>query len=173
MSSENSAQGEPAPRDVRRVITASSLGTLFEWYDFFIYGTLAASGIIGQVFFPTGNEQLQTLLAWAGFAVGFCFRPLGAVVFGYLGDRFGRKHTFIVTILLMGVATAGVGLVPSYAAIGFAAPALIMLLRIVQGLALGGEYGGAAIYVAEHSPPGKRGKICDHGSCSSILRHAR
>jgi MFS family permease len=152
------ASGEqPAAGDVRRVITASSLGTLFEWYDFFIYGTLAASGIIGRVFFPSDNEQLQTLLAWAGFAVGFGFRPLGAVVFGYLGDRFGRKHTFIVTILLMGIATAGVGLVPSYAAIGWAAPALIILLRILQGLALGGEYGGAAIYVAEHSPAGKRG----------------
>ena len=144
-------------RDLRQVITASSLGTLFEWYDFFLYGTLAASGIIGSVFFPPGNGQLQTLLAWAGFAVGFGFRPLGAVVFGYLGDRFGRKHTFIVTIVLMGVATAGVGLVPSYAAIGLLAPILIILLRIVQGLALGGEYGGAAIYVAEHSPAGKRG----------------
>jgi len=143
--------------DIRRVITASSLGTLFEWYDFFIYGTLAASGIIGRVFFPSGNEQIQLLLAWAGFAVGFGFRPLGAIVFGYFGDRFGRKLTFILTILLMGVATAGVGLVPSYAAIGWAAPALIILLRIVQGLALGGEYGGAAIYVAEHSPAGKRG----------------
>jgi MFS family permease len=143
--------------DIRRVITASSLGTLFEWYDFFIYGTLAASGIIGSVFFPPGNTQMQTLLAWAGFAVGFGFRPLGAVVFGYLGDRFGRKHTFIVTILLMGVATAGVGLIPSYANIGWLAPLLIILLRILQGLALGGEYGGAAIYVAEHSPSGKRG----------------
>jgi MFS family permease len=149
--------GELPHRDVRRVITASSLGTLFEWYDFFIYGTLAASGIIGRTFFPTGNETMQTLLAWAGFAVGFGFRPLGAVVFGYLGDRFGRKHTFIVTIVLMGIATAGVGLVPSYAAIGWLAPALIILLRICQGLALGGEYGGAAIYVAEHSPAGKRG----------------
>ena len=147
----------PSPRDVRSVITASSLGTLFEWYDFFIYGTLAASGIIGSVFFPPGNEQLQTLLAWAGFAVGFGFRPLGAMLFGYLGDRYGRKHTFIVTIVLMGVATAGVGLVPSYASIGWLAPALIILLRIIQGLALGGEYGGAAIYVAEHSPAGKRG----------------
>ncbi len=143
--------------DVKRVITASSLGTLFEWYDFFIYGTLAASGIIGRVFFPAGNEQLQLLLAWAGFAVGFGFRPLGAVIFGYLGDRFGRKHTFIVTIMIMGIATAGVGLVPSYATIGWAAPALVILLRILQGLALGGEYGGAAIYVAEHSPAGKRG----------------
>lgn len=156
-SVDETGKDELATGDVRRVITASSLGTLFEWYDFFIYGTLAASGIIGEVFFPSGNQQMQTLLAWAGFAVGFCFRPLGAVVFGYFGDRFGRKHTFIVTILLMGVATAGVGLVPSYAAIGWAAPVLIILLRILQGLALGGEYGGAAIYVAEHSPAGKRG----------------
>ena len=154
---QDQPQDQPEARDVRRVITASSLGTLFEWYDFFIYGTLAASGIIGRVFFPSGNEQLQTLLAWAGFAVGFGFRPLGAIVFGYFGDKFGRKHTFIVTIVLMGIATAGVGLVPSYEAIGLAAPALIILLRILQGLALGGEYGGAAIYVAEHSPPGKRG----------------
>ncbi len=147
----------PSPKDIRLVITASSLGTVFEWYDFFIYGTLAASGIIGRTFFPAGNEVVQTLLAWAGFAVGFGFRPLGAVLFGYLGDRLGRKYTFLVTITLMGVATAGVGLIPSYAAIGFAAPALVILLRIAQGLALGGEYGGAAIYVAEHSPPGKSG----------------
>jgi len=144
-------------RDVRRVIAASSLGTLFEWYDFFLYGTLAASGVIGKVFFPPGNGQMQTLLAWAGFAIGFGFRPLGAVVFGYLGDRYGRKYTFILTIVLMGVATAGVGLVPSYATIGWLAPLLVVLLRIVQGLALGGEYGGAAIYVAEHSPAGRRG----------------
>jgi MFS family permease len=157
VADETQAVGEPSAKDVRRVISASSLGTLFEWYDFFIYGTLAASGIIGRVFFPTGNETMQTLLAWAGFAVGFGFRPLGAVVFGYLGDKFGRKHTFIVTIVLMGIATAGVGLVPSYAAIGWLAPVLIILLRICQGLALGGEYGGAAIYVAEHSPAGKRG----------------
>ncbi|WP_374943460.1 MFS transporter [Sphingomonas sp.] len=152
---DHSAQ--PSPADIRLVITASSLGTVFEWYDFFIYGTLAASGIIGRTFFPAGNEIVQTLLAWAGFAVGFGFRPLGAVLFGYLGDRLGRKYTFLVTIALMGVATAGVGLVPSAAAIGFAAPALVLLLRIAQGLALGGEYGGAAVYVAEHSPPGKSG----------------
>ncbi|MGK6354835.1 MFS transporter [Sphingomonas sp. DT-207] len=148
---------EPSAKDMRLVISASSLGTVFEWYDFFIYGTLAASGIIGRTFFPAGNEVLQTLLAWAGFAVGFGFRPLGAILFGYLGDRLGRKYTFLVTITLMGVATAGVGLVPSYAAIGFAAPALIILLRIAQGLALGGEYGGAAIYVAEHSTDGRAG----------------
>ncbi len=147
----------PSAHDIRLIITASSLGTIFEWYDFFIYGTLAASGIIGRTFFPAGNEVVQTLLAWAGFAVGFGFRPLGAVVFGYLGDRLGRKYTFLVTITLMGVATAGVGFVPSAASIGLAAPAIILLLRILQGLALGGEYGGAAIYVAEHAPPGKSG----------------
>jgi MFS family permease len=152
---QNSEQ--PSAKDIRLVITASSLGTVFEWYDFFIYGTLAASGIIGRTFFPAGNEIVQTLLAWAGFAVGFGFRPLGAVLFGYLGDRLGRKYTFLVTIALMGVATAGVGLVPSAASIGLAAPALVLLLRVAQGLALGGEYGGAAIYVAEHSPPGKSG----------------
>ena len=141
----------------RLVIGASSVGTIFEWYDFFIYGTLAASGIIGRSFFPAGTETLQTLLAWAGFAVGFGFRPLGAILFGYMGDKLGRKYTFLVTITLMGLATAGVGLVPSAATIGIAAPIIIILLRIMQGLALGGEYGGAAIYVAEHAPPGKSG----------------
>ena len=151
---------DSAPVDIgrtRMVIGASSVGTIFEWYDFFIYGTLAASGIIGRTFFPAGNETLQTLLAWAGFAVGFGFRPLGAILFGYMGDRLGRKYTFLITITLMGLATAGVGLVPSAAAIGIAAPVIVILLRILQGLALGGEYGGAAIYVAEHSPPGKAG----------------
>jgi len=142
---------------VRKVIAASSVGTVFEWYDFFIWGTLTASGILQRSFFPPGDELLATLLAWATFAIGFAFRPLGAILFGYLGDRLGRKYTFLVTITLMGVATAGIGLIPSYAAIGVAAPLLIILLRVAQGLALGGEYGGAAIYVAEHSPPGKSG----------------
>lgn len=144
-------------RRTRLVIGASSVGTVFEWYDFFIWGTLTASGILQRSFFPPGDELLATLLAWATFAVGFAFRPLGAILFGYLGDRMGRKYTFLVTITLMGVATAGIGLIPSYATIGAAAPLLIILLRIAQGLALGGEYGGAAIYVAEHSPPGKSG----------------
>ncbi len=151
------AQREPSKAEMRQVVTASSLGTVFEWYDFFIYGTLAASGIIGRTFFATGNPVLEALYAWAGFAVGFGFRPLGAVLFGYLGDKLGRKYTFLVTITLMGVATAGVGLVPSYASIGVAAPMIVIGLRILQGLALGGEYGGAAIYVAEHSPPGRAG----------------
>ena len=151
------ASAEPSRRDIQLIITASSLGTVFEWYDFFIYATLAASGIIGRAFFAVDNQVLQTLATWAVYAVGFGFRPLGAVLFGYLGDRLGRKYTFLVTITLMGLATAGVGLIPPASAIGLAAPAIIIVLRILQGLALGGEYGGAAIYVAEHSPPGKSG----------------
>jgi MFS family permease len=150
-----SMTSEPSAKEVRLVIAASSAGTVFEWYDFFIYGTLAS--LIGAAFFPSDNETLQLLLVWAGFAVGFGFRPLGAILFGYLGDKLGRKYTFLVTVTLMGVATAAVGLVPSAATIGLAAPAIVILLRILQGLALGGEYGGAAIYVAEHAPPEKRG----------------
>ena len=146
---------EPTPSDIRLVIAASSAGTVFEWYDFFIYGTLAY--VIGKAFFPADNETLQMLLVWAGFAVGFGFRPLGAILFGYLGDKLGRKYTFLVTVTLMGVATAGVGFIPSTETIGIAAPIIVILLRILQGLALGGEYGGAAIYVAEHSPPERRG----------------
>ncbi len=146
---------EPSAKEVRLVIGASSAGTIFEWYDFFIYGTLFY--IIGPTFFPSGNETLEILLVWATFAIGFGFRPVGAVLFGFLGDKLGRKYTFLVTVTLMGIATAGVGLVPSYASIGLAAPAIVILLRIIQGLALGGEYGGAAIYVAEHAPPEKRG----------------
>lgn len=146
---------KPSRKDIRLIIAASSLGTVFEWYDFFIYGTLAA--IIGRTFFPADSEVVQLLFALAGFAVGFGFRPLGAVLFGYLGDKLGRKYTFLVTITLMGLATAAVGFVPAAASIGVAAPIIIIGLRILQGLALGGEYGGAAIYVAEHAPDGKRG----------------
>ncbi|OGS56227.1 MAG: MFS transporter [Erythrobacter sp. RIFCSPHIGHO2_12_FULL_63_10] len=146
---------QPSLKEIRLVIAASSAGTIFEWYDFFIYGTLAS--IIGATFVPSDNELVRQLTVWAGFAVGFGFRPLGAILFGYLGDRLGRKYTFLVTVTLMGIATAGVGLVPSVDKIGLAAPACIILLRILQGLALGGEYGGAAIYVSEHSPSGKRG----------------
>jgi MFS family permease len=143
-----------ARRD-RLVIFASTLGTVFEWYDFFIYGTLAA--IIGRVFFPAGSETAQFLLALASFGIGFGMRPVGAVLFGWLGDRLGRKYTFLVTITVMGLATAGVGLVPGYGSIGLAAPIILVLLRVLQGLALGGEYGGAAIYVAEHAPRHRRG----------------
>lgn len=148
-------QAEPSASDIRLVIAASSAGTVFEWYDFFIYGTLAA--IIGKAFFPADNATLQVLLVWAGFAVGFGFRPLGAILFGFLGDKLGRKYTFLVTVTLMGIATAGVGFIPSAETIGLWAPLIVILLRILQGLALGGEYGGAAIYVSEHAAPEKRG----------------
>ena len=146
---------EPSASDMRLVIAASSAGTVFEWYDFFIYGTL--STILSKTFFPSGNPTLELLLFWLVFAVGFGCRPLGAIVFGYLGDKLGRKYTFLVTVTLMGIATAGVGLVPSAATIGWTAPALVIGFRVLQGLALGGEYGGAAIYVAEHAPFARRG----------------
>ncbi|MEO0440405.1 MAG: MFS transporter [Pseudomonadota bacterium] len=157
MASEAGAamQREPTDKEIRMVIGASSAGTVFEWYDFFIYGTLFY--IIGPTFFPSGNETLEILLVWATFAIGFGFRPVGAVLFGYLGDQLGRKYTFIVTVTLMGIATAGVGLIPSAETIGLWAPAIVIFFRILQGLALGGEYGGAAIYVAEHAPTEKRG----------------
>ena len=146
---------EPSASDIKLVIAASSAGTIFEWYDFFIYGTLAS--FVGKAFFPSVGPTLQILLVWAGFAVGFGFRPLGAILFGYFGDRLGRKYTFLVTVTLMGISTAGVGLIPSAETIGLWAPFIVIVLRILQGLALGGEYGGAAIYVSEHSPPSRRG----------------
>ncbi len=157
---------EPSASDMRLVIAASSMGTVFEWYDFFIYGTLGA--ILSKTFFPTGNATLEMLLFWLVFAVGFGFRPLGAVLFGYLGDKLGRKYTFLVTVTLMGIATAGVGLIPSAATIGYWAPAIVILLRILQGLALGGEYGGAAIYVAEHAPFEKRGYFTSYIQASVV-----
>lgn len=157
MASEAGAamQREPTDKEIRMVIGASSAGTVFEWYDFFIYGTLFY--IIGPTFFPSGNETLEILLVWATFAIGFGFRPVGAILFGFLGDQLGRKYTFIVTVTLMGIATAGVGFIPSAESIGLWAPAIVIFFRILQGLALGGEYGGAAIYVAEHAPTEKRG----------------
>ena len=154
-STSNTKALAPNAKEMRLVIAASSAGTVFEWYDFFIYGTLGA--ILSKTFFPTGNPALEMLLFWLVFAVGFGFRPLGAILFGYLGDRLGRKYTFLVTVTLMGIATAGVGMIPSAASIGLWAPAIVIFLRILQGLALGGEYGGAAIYVAEHAPMKKRG----------------
>lgn len=149
------AAHQPSAKEIRLVIAASSAGTVFEWYDFFVYGTLAA--MIGKAFFPADNETLQMLLVWAGFAVGFGFRPLGAILFGFLGDRLGRKYTFLVTVTLMGIATAAIGFIPSALSIGLAAPLIVLVLRIMQGLALGGEYGGATIYVSEHCAPEKRG----------------
>ena len=139
----------------RRVIVASSLGTVFEWYDFFLYGSLAA--IISKQFFAGVNEITGFIFALAAFAAGFAVRPFGAIVFGRLGDLVGRKRTFLMTILIMGISTALVGLLPTQAQIGVAAPILLVLLRLLQGFAIGGEYGGAAVYVAEHAPEGKRG----------------
>jgi MFS family permease len=137
------------------VIAASSAGTLIEWYDFYIFGSLAT--IIAKHFFPSGNPTVALLSTLATFATGFVVRPFGALVFGRMGDVVGRKHAFMVTLLLMGASTMAIGLLPSYETIGVAAPILLLLLRLIQGLALGGEYGGAATYVAEHSPEGKRG----------------
>jgi len=138
----------------RRVIIASSLGTMFEWYDFYLYGSLAA--IISKQFFSGVNETTAFIFALLAFAAGFAVRPFGAIIFGRLGDLSGRKRTFLITIVLMGVATALVGVLPSYASIGVAAPIILVTLRLLQGLAVGGEYGGAATYIAEHAPEGRR-----------------
>lgn len=152
-------EAEVAPIDSRqserKVILASSLGTVFEWYDFYLYGLLAT--IISAQFFSGVNETTGFIFALAAFAAGFAVRPFGALVFGRIGDLVGRKNTFLVTMGLMGLSTFLVGVLPSYASIGVAAPILLVFLRLVQGLALGGEYGGAATYVAEHAPEGKRG----------------
>src|ERR1700748_2313643 len=141
--------------DIRKIIVASSVGTLIEWYDFYIYGSLAT--VIASQFFPKTNPTAALLSTLAIFAAGFIVRPFGALVFGRLGDKIGRKYTFLLTLILMGGSTFAIGLVPGYATIGYAAPILVLLLRLIQGLALGGEYGGAATYVAEHSPVNKRG----------------
>ena len=138
-----------------RVIGASSIGTMFEWYDFYLYGSLAAN--IAAQFFTKLDPTSGLIMALLAFAAGFFVRPFGALLFGRLGDLIGRKYTFLITIIIMGSSTFLVGLIPSYESIGMAAPVILIVLRLLQGLALGGEYGGAATYVAEHAPPGKRG----------------
>lgn len=143
-------------REEKKVILASSLGTIFEWYDFYLYGTLAV--IIGNQFFSALDPASRTIFSLLAFAAGFLVRPFGALVFGRLGDMVGRKYTFLITIVIMGLSTFIVGLLPNYASIGVAAPIILIGLRMLQGLALGGEYGGAVVYVAEHSPHGKRGQ---------------
>jgi MFS family permease len=148
-------QASADPTNLRRVILAASLGTLFEWYDFYLYGSLAV--FFGGLFFPKGNDTAQLLASLATFGAGFGVRPLGAIVFGHVGDLIGRKYTFLVTMATMGISTALVGLLPTYASMGLMATALLVVLRLLQGLALGGEYGGAATYVAEHVPDEKRG----------------
>ncbi|MFM2256756.1 MAG: hypothetical protein RIQ28_603 [Pseudomonadota bacterium] len=155
-TAQTANEGVIDPKRDRLVITASSLGTVFEWYDFFVYGILSA--LIAKLFFPSDNPTAAMLASLAVFGAGFGVRPLGAIIFGYLGDKIGRKYTFLVTISLMGVATAAIGLLPTFETAGLWAAGLLLLLRCLQGLALGGEYGGAAIYVAEHAPKGKRGQ---------------
>jgi len=142
---------------LRTVVTASAAGTAFEWYDFFVFGSLAT--VIARHFFADAGETVAYIMALLTFGLGFVVRPLGALVFGWFGDRTGRKTTFLVTITLMGLATVAIGLLPDYGQIGVAAPILLLVMRMLQGFALGGEYGGAAIYVAEHSPPGRRGYL--------------
>ena len=148
-------RSRPMTREEKKVIMASSAGTIFEWYDFYLYGSLAA--IIGAQFFTAFPESTRNVFALLAFAAGFIVRPFGALVFGMLGDMIGRKYTFLMTIVIMGLSTFLVGILPNYESIGTAAPIILILLRMAQGLALGGEYGGAAIYVAEHAPANQRG----------------
>jgi MFS family permease len=155
VSADTLATEQRAAQSIWRVITAASAGTLIEWYDFFIFGALAS--IVATEFYPAGNSTANFLKALATFGAGFAVRPLGALFFGRIGDLVGRKYTFLVTLLLMGSATAAIGLIPTYAQIGIAAPILLVGCRLLQGLALGGEYGGAAVYVAEYAPDGRRG----------------
>jgi MFS family permease len=170
MAAGTRGAGDSEARDPRgglRVIGASALGTLFEWYDFFLYGALAST--FAAHFFSGVDETTAFLLALVTFAVGFVVRPLGAILFGRLGDRVGRKFTFLATLALMGSSTVLVGLLPGYAAIGIAAPLMLVALRVLQGLAIGGEFGGAIVYVAEHAPPGRRAL---HTSCIPAMAMA-
>ncbi len=154
--SAEGADGAKKPTSLRTVVAASAAGTAFEWYDFFVFGSLAQ--VVSKVFFSNLNPTAGYIAALALFGAGFAFRPLGALVFGRIGDRLGRKGAFLGTVGLMGGATFAIGLLPTYAQVGLLAPALLVLMRILQGFALGGEYGGAAIYVAEHAPAGARGR---------------
>jgi MFS family permease len=146
---------QPPSYQIWKIITASAVGTMIEWYDFYIFGSLATT--ISPLFYPAGNDTLALIAFLSTFAVGFVVRPFGALFFGRIGDLVGRKYAFLVTLLIMGGATALIGFLPTYASIGLAAPIILLIIRILQGLALGGEYGGAAIYVAEHVPDEKRG----------------
>src|SRR5205823_11779628 len=163
------AAGQPdiETRGIWKVIIASSVGTMIEWYDFYIFGSLAA--IIATQFFPGGNPTASFLKTLATFAVGFAVRPFGALVFGRIGDLTGRKFAFLTTLLIMGGSTAAIGFLPSYDRIGVLAPIVLVVLRLLQGLALGGEYGGAAVYVAEHAPDGRRGYYTSYIQTTATL----
>jgi MFS family permease len=140
---------------IKKIISASAVGTMIEWYDFYIFGSLAT--IISPLFYPKDNNTLALIAYLSTFAVGFVVRPFGALFFGRIGDLIGRKYAFLVTLMIMGGSTAIIGFIPTYETIGIAAPIALLIIRILQGLALGGEYGGAAVYVAEHVPDEKRG----------------
>jgi len=161
------AKGTVGEMSLKKIIFAASLGTLFEWYDFYLYGSLDV--FFGGLFFPKGNDTAQLLASLATFGAGFGVRPLGALVFGHVGDLVGRKNTFLVTMATMGIATAMIGLLPTYAHVGMLATILLVLLRLLQGLALGGEYGGAATYIAEHVPDNKRGYYTSYIQTTATL----
>src|SRR3954447_10614533 len=146
---------KPTEYPIRRIIFASGLGTMIEWYDFYIFGSLAV--VMSELMFPKGDPNWALIKTWALFATGFVVRPFGAIVFGRIGDLVGRKYAFLVTLTIMGLSTFLIGVLPTYASIGILAPTILLVLRLLQGLALGGEYGGAAVYVAEHVPDDKRG----------------
>ena len=161
--------GEDKKQNEALVITASSLGTVFEWYDFYLYGLLATA--LSHHFFAGVNETTGFILALMAFAAGFAVRPFGALVFGRVGDIVGRKNTFLVTMAIMGLSTFAVGFLPGYDTIGIAAPIILMILRLLQGLAIGGEYGGAAVYIAEHAPPGRRHSAKHRRAHAADVRH--
>jgi MFS family permease len=167
MTLQSETATEEKPASMTTVVAASSAGTAFEWYDFFIFGSLA--GVISQVFFTGLNETAALIAALALFGTGFAFRPLGALIFGRMGDKVGRKAAFLITVTLMGAATFAIGLLPTYSQAGIISPILLIVLRILQGTALGGEYGGAAIYVAEHAPANKRGQMTGWIQSSAAL----
>lgn len=155
VAAHTQAAAGQTPKGIWKVIGASSAGTMIEWYDFYIFGALAT--VISPLFYPPGNDTLALIAYLSTFAVGFVVRPFGALFFGRIGDRVGRKYAFLITLLIMGGATALIGFLPTYETIGIAAPIALLLIRVLQGLALGGEYGGAAVYVAEHVPDHRRG----------------
>src|ERR1700753_2110654 len=139
-----------------RVILAASIGSALEWYDFFLYGTASAL-VFGELFFPKGDPLVGTMLAFLTFGVGFVVRPLGGILFGILGDRYGRKPVLVTTLLMIGIGTTAIGVLPTYAQVGYWAPFLLVTMRVIQGLGAGAEYGGAGIYLVEHAPPHRRG----------------
>src|SRR3954451_14174259 len=147
--------GAATPQGIWTIIGASAVGTMIEWYDFYIFGSLAL--VLASQFYPAGDQTLAVLSTLATFAAGFAARPFGALFFGRIGDLVGRKYAFLVTLVIMGGSTFVIGLLPTYAQVGVLAPVLLVLLRLLQGLALGGEYGGAAVYIAEHVPDNRRG----------------